>query len=316
MALPDHATVHEGRDGWLFLVGGTNRVLAQYRRSPATWWRARRWRRLIEGRAARCAALGARYLHAVVPEKLTVYGDSLSGLDLRPGLAPAFRLARALEGSPAAGCWVDLAGVLREARDGAELYFRTDTHWTFAGCHLAYEALCRAAGIAPRADLAGRPFVEGPMLRDLGDKLDPPRTEICRSYNVRRDAVRVEVNPLLAAYEAAGLAQELHVGAQAAFRNDAAEAAPLRVVLFGDSCAHFDPMMLTGMLAETVRELHFVWSARLDLGYVARVRPDIVVGEIAERFLARVPTDDLDLEAYGAARLAEFAASGAQRRVV
>ena len=40
--------VHVGRDGWLFLIGGTNRVLSQYRRSLPQWWTIRRWARLIE----------------------------------------------------------------------------------------------------------------------------------------------------------------------------------------------------------------------------------------------------------------------------
>ncbi len=69
------------------------------------------------------------------------------------------------------------------------------------------------------------------------------------------------------------------------------------MVLFGDSCAHFAPFMLTGLLAESFREVHFVWSSSLDWHYIEAVKPDILLYELAERFIARVPTDDYDVAA-------------------
>lgn len=297
--------VQEGRDGWLFLVGGTNRVRTQYRADLAGRWRLRRWRAVIAARALRAEALGIRLVQLVVPEKLTVYADLFPELGIDWRLSPARRLGLAL-GPRRNLAHVDLVGALRAAREREEVYFRTDTHWTPAGCAVAYEALCRAAGIAPRADLLARPFVEEELVRDLGEKLDPPRTERVRSHTFQREARRVHTGPLLAAYEAAGRAVELHVGAHAVFRNATAPSA-LRVVLFGDSCAHFAPFMLTGMLAETVAELHFVWSQSVDWPYVARVRPDLLVCEMAERFMMRVPNDRFDLTAQNRERLARFA---------
>ncbi len=46
------------------------------------------------------------------------------------------------------------------------------------------------------------------------------------------------------------------------------------------------------MLAETFRCVHFVWSAAIDWALVARLRPDIVLTESAERFMTRLPDDD------------------------
>ena len=89
-------------------------------------------------------------------------------------------------------------------------------------------------------------------------------------------------------------------------------------MLFGDSYAHFTPIMLTIMLAETFREVHFVWSASIDWGYVERARPDLVIVEIAERFMLRVPDDTFDLEAHAAERFGDelraFAETRAARR--
>ena len=42
-----------------------------------------------------------------------------------------------------------------------------------------------------------------------------------------------------------------------------------------------------------------MWSANLDWSYIAAVRPDILLFELAERFLARLPTDDFDVAVSG-----------------
>ncbi len=283
-----HPDLHVGADGELFLVGGTNRALDAYRSGLATWWRDVRWRRLVARRRRRAARLGLRYVQAIVPEKLTVYGDRLEGLRVDVARAPAVRLAEGLRGRPAAASLVDLVGPLRGARDEA-IYLRTDTHWTSAGCHLAYAEICRAAGLAPRRDLVERAADEIDFVGDLGGKLDPPRGERIRRGSMLRDARLVFENA--AAGKLARGEPGRHGGAHVAFANDSPEAAPLRVLLFGDSCSHVTPFLLTGMLAETVRRLDFIWSGSVDWAYVAETRPDLVVCELAERFMARVPAD-------------------------
>ncbi|MGY2048097.1 alginate O-acetyltransferase AlgX-related protein [Methylobacterium sp. JK268] len=286
--------VHEGRDGWLFLVGGNNDVLAQYRRSWRTWLHDWRWRRVVVGRADRCRRLGIRYLHLVVPEKLTVYDTLTDGLAVDLAAAPALRLGRWLRGSGAAGAHVDLVAPLRARRDEAELYFRTDTHWTHAGCFVAYEALCRRLGAVPREDLrADRLLPERPLCGDLGDKLTPLRFETFTPHALQRDAERVFASDLVRDFEAAGRVGELHLGTHVVFRNESPRADPRRIVLFGDSCSHFRwevySGFLTGLLAETFREVHFLWTPGIDYQYLAKVRPDVAIGEFAERFLARLP---------------------------
>jgi len=295
MAATDKTHVHLGRDGWLFLIAGSNRVMDRYRGPLAQWWLLRRWSRLIAARAARAERLGIRCLHVFVPEKLSVYDNKTDGLRYDPGHASTRLLARRLGRSPA---YLDLLAPLRAARDGeAPLYLRTDTHWSLEGCLLAYRTLMRALGATPPADIALRPRVECPEVMDLGGKLAEPPVEAVERMAILRDATRVETGPLLAAYEAAGRAADLHTGAHVVYRNAAETADPRRLVLFGDSCAHFAPFMLTGLLAESFREVHFVWSSSLDWHYIEAVKPDILLYELAERFIARVPTDDYDVAA-------------------
>jgi hypothetical protein len=233
----------------------------------------------------------------IVPEKLSVYDDKTDGLRYAPAKASTRRLARSLARHPA---YLDLLAPLRAARNGpVPLYLRTDTHWTAQGCLLAYREIMRALGAIPPADIGGRPLVVSDAVMDLGEKLrDRPKERLTR-FMLQRDAKRVEVGPLLAAYEAQGRDRDVHVGAHVVYRNASPSADPRRLVLFGDSCAHFDPFLLTGLLAESFSEVHFVWSSSLDWDYIERVRPDILLFELAERFLARLPKDDFDVTVAG-----------------
>lgn len=305
-------SVHVGRDGWLFLIGGTNRVLDRYRGGLRHWLLLRGWTRLIEARARRAERLGIRCLHVIVPEKLSVYDNKTDGLRYAPGKASTRRLARRLSRHPA---YLDLLAPLRAGRDGpVPLYLRTDTHWTIQGCLLAYREIMRALGSIPPADIGARPQLVTEAVMDLGEKLSERPRERLERFMLLRDAKRVEIGPLLAAYEAQGRDREAHVGAHVVFRNETEDADPRRLVLFGDSCAHFDPFLLTGLLAESFREVHFVWSASLDWGYIERVRPDILLFELAERFLARLPRDDFDVAVSGqrgtGGRLAQMNGAG------
>ena len=69
------------------------------------------------------------------------------------------------------------------------------------------------------------------------------------------------------------------------------------VVLFGDSFSDYRPSSLTWLLAEEFSDVHFIWSAGLDFDYVQRVSATIVVSELAERFMSRLPQDDVIVEA-------------------
>lgn len=302
MPAPESDNVHVGRDGWLFLTAGSNNVIGQFSRSGLMRRRVRAWARRVAARVRRCAELDAQYLHVIVPEKLTVYDHRLDGLKVAVRLSPAVRLRRALLFRPRArrAC-LDLVRTFRAARDEADLFFRTDSHWSFAGCALAYREICAACGATARDDWP-EPHAHLVRAGDLGGKFVPPITESWPLRSLQRDSVRVHASPIVRAREAAGRADTLHVGSHVIYRNTSDRADPRRIVLFGDSYAHFAPIMLTVLLAETFAEVHFLWSSSLDWSYVARVRPDLVIGQVAERFMFQVPDDRFDLEAYAAER--------------
>jgi hypothetical protein len=127
---------------------------------------------------------------------------------------------------------------------------------------------------------------------------------------MQQDAVRTYGSPIVEAREKAGLLHTLHVGAHVVYGN-AKATDPRRLALFGDSFSHIMPYMLTIMLAETFREVHFIWSTSLDWPYIERVRPDIVLTEVAERFMTQLPDDTFSVERYAQDRFGtELAATG------
>jgi alginate O-acetyltransferase complex protein AlgJ len=290
--------VHKGLDDWLFLTGGSNFVTTLYQREGGHLPDSAlgRWRDAILDRKARCDAIGARFAHLVIPEKLTIYGHKQAEPLVDPDLAPGLRLIELFDGDPAAYGYVDLIGPMRARRDDVDLYWRTDTHWNPAGCLLGYEILCNALGLAPNAALSERPFVDEARLLDLGSKLDPPIYESVREVTWRLDATRVYCNNVVRLLEAHEYGGEIHVGSHAIFKNPAAPNA-CKLLLFGDSFAGVSPRSFTTMLAETVSELEFVWSANVDWALVKRSRPDIVVTEIAERYMALPPNARFNLRA-------------------
>lgn len=288
--------VHAGQDGWLFLTGGSNCVLAQYGRpgyrSKDLW----RWRRILAERRRRCAALGIAYGHVVVPEKLTVCDPALHGLPIDPSRSPILRLKRRLLLSGGRQSWIDLVRPFRKAFGVAQLYHRTDTHWTFEGCQLAYQVICRHFGVVSRHNFADRRDAELiTFAGDLGSKYNSVRDEVIRSAEFETEARRVYANELLTALEEKGRGIEAHSGAHVIYRNESVSADPRSLVLFGDSYSQHTPGPFTGtltaMFADTFREFHMIWSPSIDWDYVEKVRPDFVLSEIAERFMVQVPPE-------------------------
>lgn len=291
--------IHEGKDGWLFVISGTNNPFMQYKRTMKMRKVLRSWKHLIRERYKRSGKMGIRYVHVVVPEKLTVYDSKLRDLTIDTNLSPALRLRRSLWFHPnVRHACLDLVRPFRAVRDARQIYFKTDSHWTFEGRLVAYRIICEALGAAPRADFEERPAAERAVAGDLGMALRPPRREKARFRQLQRDAVRSYASPIVLAREAGGRALDLHVGANVVYRNESAQADGRTLVLFGDSYSAWDASMLTIMLAETFREVHFVWSASVDWSYVERVKPDILMTEIAERFMWKEQRDTLDLDAY------------------
>jgi hypothetical protein len=286
--------VYEGKDGWLFLVGGSNAVGSLYDRASPVLPDAkiRQWARLIEDRTRRLERMGVRYVHMNIPEKLTVYDHKLHSPIVDWTLSPAMRLGEMLQRSPCAHVWLDLIEPFRAARDERQLYFKTDTHWSAEGCFLAYRLLCERIGLAADPTLLSRPHHEFEGVFDLGSKMDPFVGERVRGYDYTKHSSRVYCNLVAKYQEMPQFTGTIHVGSHVRYRNEASSPPHKKIILFGDSYSLPGRTALTGMLAETAREVEFIWSGNLNWDYIRRRKPDIVIFELAERFLRLVPNDN------------------------
>jgi alginate O-acetyltransferase complex protein AlgJ len=290
--------VYEGQDGWLFLIGGSNSIGALYDRNAPLLDDAKlqQWVKLIEGRARRLERMRIEYVHISIPEKLTLYDNKFHDppiVDWR--LSPSMRLREMMQRSPYARVWLDLVDPFRAARDDIQLYYRTDTHWTPEGCFLAYKLLCEKIGIAPELTLLARPRREVESVLDLGLKMEPLVYEQLRLYDFTKDSQKTYRNVIAQYVDTVTANALVHVGSHIRYKNSNPSAANKRILIFGDSYASQRPDGLTAMLAETAREVEFIWSSNLDWAYIKRAQPDIVVYDLVERFMTIVANDRLSL---------------------
>lgn len=301
-------TVHVGRDGWLFLVGGSNSVEDFYKKNSAfTDELAQAWVELLRARNERMTERGIDYFHIAAPEKLSVFNKYYDGELEDPDGGPICQLRNNYLG--AVPSLVNLVDYFRQgAESGTNLYWKTDTHWSCYGAYAAYQMLLSRLGDPLRDDLLGYPGTEGEAVLDLGGKLNPPIFEKARWLNLERHSVRRYANELVRFKERNNLIDEphLHSGSHVIFENRTAAAIDKVVVLFGDSFSEYRPQLLTGMLAETYREVHFIWNSNIDDEYVKQVKPDIVLTELAERFMVQLPTDDLDISSFAKERIEAY----------
>lgn len=296
--------VLRGEDGWLFLWDGSNHVHRYYSRPDHfTDADATDWAGLLRDRNERLRCMGIAYRHLTVPDKLSVYPEHVPVRLAHYDRHPARLVGRLADPAVNIDILPDLRaeaptalGRLVGTRDAAasdRYFFRTDSHWTFAGCQIAYWRMCNSLGVAPR-DLSDRRSGSIKLALDLGSKLDPPVTERAHFTQILRDARRVRENAMVRYNETEGFARgtPAFVGCYVQHRNDHPHAIPQTLLLFGDSFSEFRPSLLTAMLAETFRDVHFVWSTSMDMDLLREIAPDVVITEIAERFMNRLPKDD------------------------
>lgn len=309
------ADVHVGQDGWMFLVGGANDVIRYY--TEPNYFdneRQRLWLALLQERNRRAAALGARYCHVIAPEKISVYPEHFGGRLPFFEAAPSFSLPALEATSRGARTLVDVIGALAGAKaHRSPLYFRTDTHWTPEAVDAVAAATCAQLGTPYGDNFAMRPRGEASLVLDLGGKFVPPVSE---TWHIRRPSgrlVRTSANRLVTFKETHQLEHEggLHVGSAVSFLNNS-PVVDARLVVFGDSFSEYRDHLLFGALAENFRESHFVWSSQLDWAYIAALKPDFVISELAERFMNIVPSTDIVLESFVEERLNAFKASNAR----
>ncbi len=175
MSNPD---IHQGLDGWLFLIGGSNNVGKMF--ADKDWISeadCEIWRQLLLRRKEILAKKNIRYVHFWVPDKLSVYREFVADQSLFLPQAPMDMIRRYGDWEPLADIYLDIRPAMEGAKTSGLLYWKTDTHWTFAGACAAYSALCSMIGASPAPGFESRPQEYVELALDLGSKLTPPVKE-------------------------------------------------------------------------------------------------------------------------------------------
>jgi hypothetical protein len=291
--------VHVGHDGWLFLQGGSNKVLSLFTEPEAyTATLETGWRNLLRDRAARLGAHGIPYRHVVAPDKLSVFPEFYrAGLNLLDR-SPLRRLVDPTQPGGRPDFVIDPTAVLNAGNGALNSYFKTDSHWTIWGAYLVYRMVCESLGVADPIDFNARRLGRYEVCFDLGSKLNPPVVEDHMFWPPSDTITRAFANALVILREqgeAHGGPTPGHHGTHIVLRNSAPHVARKCLVIFGDSFSDYRPSSLTYLFAEAFNEVHFVWSTDIDVDYARRVGADAVVSEIAERFMTRLPADKLSV---------------------
>ncbi|MET0602640.1 MAG: hypothetical protein ABW167_11675 [Baekduia sp.] len=285
-----------GRRGWVFLGGGTNTILDQYRGAfalPEDFDAC--WTQALEVRRRGAEELGAAFVALVVPDKLAVLAADFPDPLPRMAEAPAAMLAARPE--------LDLLYPVAElAAVPGGAFLRTDTHLTYAGNAALAQAVGTALGVTIDHELQPERVKRYVTSGDLGSRYSPPIVEVVAAPNDHGDAEIIASNrDEIAAVGA-------HVGTRQVLRNDRAPDSRTAVV-FGDSYALAAPHYqgLAWFLAQAFREVHFLWVPfGWDPGYAAAASAEVVVCQGAERFAIRPPELQVDVHALAAQALSRL----------
>lgn len=301
--------VLHGKDGWLFLFEGSNMVSELFFDPIQTLGETiAEWQQLLLGRRERIEALGAKYFHFWAPDKFSVYPEYLPDqLKLCPD-TPAQVIQQMNAPAELSEILIDMLPAFHAAKAGDLLYWKTDTHWTYEGALVAYHVLCNILNTPPILDLMERPRNIAERVLDLGGKISPKKTELCHFVDVLSKSKISYKNELVRFIEllAPQFQGDFHLGTSVGFKNLASDCDPRKVLIFGDSYCEYRPTSLSALLGETFEQVQFVWSARVDYRLIEQQRPDVVLTINAERFMRKLPPDDLDISRYPYVTIASF----------
>lgn len=277
-----------GYDGVMFLTGGSNSLMEQYRmpREQAEEL-AEQWVALLRRRAERCADLGIQYVQTILPEKLSILRE-LAPAPVN-GPTPLFpAVAGRLRGE---SWWVNVRPPLEQVKPKRTAFFATDTHLSPLGTQKVAANLFAAVEPSLRGVVNSVPMSTTLARRgDLGKYFGT-----LPFYEQVPFAVDQDFLPHgdgLERAERGEAGADRHRGLWFDFANSTAPSSKSVMVFGSSSFGPGDHSEHLGWWAKHLfSEFRMRWQSVFDWEEIERVRPDVVIGQTIERFMPEVPKD-------------------------
>ena len=282
-----------GGDGWLFLAG--DRVLEDFlSMNLFSIEQLEARRKLLEGKRNWLAKRGIRYLFVVPPNKQSIYSEFMPKAYRRlQGQSRLDQLLAYMQKHSDVNI-LDLRQALREAKSDHQVFFRRDTHWNQLGGLIASREIFRAVNYSLTLDTNRHPIrrlgdyrvhteerqIQSDLARLLGYPTEArdqsyviePKFELVSHKKTLPDFLGRSWDPMPAPFVLEG------------------PSSGLRCVVFHDSFA----MNIAPYFPEHFQRSLFVWqrnpTGEVFKSVVAAEHPDIVIEEVAERFLFYLET--------------------------
>ena len=275
-----------GKDNWLYFLGEDGLSLERNYRGtlPIEDTLFDRLVTELKRRTQFLSAHGVPYVVVIVPEKFTIYPEHLPDWVRRMPRTP---LDRAVDAIRADGSirFVDLRGLLRNAKGGEPLYYTSDSHWNLNGATLAYDAIMREVQSAlPPGRL---PSIAPPARPPYVAGVDVYRGDLARMAGFRPRFEEPDYAPLskVLGDPSSRCARRVDNGVDAGFEFYACARNELpRAVVYRDSMG----IPLIPLLSENFSRVVYVESRHLDPALILRERPDVVIEEMVERAMFSV----------------------------
>ncbi len=272
-----------GKEGWLFL--GDPDVVSNYRGlAPLTPFELERWGKVLTERRDWLSNQGIEYLVVLVPDKNLIYGEYMPDSLPRVGQNhPLEQLSTYLE-THSDLPWLDLQEIMLKNKEATRLYHKTDSHWNEAGAYLAYQEIHKRLGdTLPSLN-------RNPPIRVRSEEYVRPGLGLAVTVSMEDQYPEsIVALPPIAPHARERIADEEQPrNPRRVLKSRIFETSdPLqpRAIVFRDSFAN----ALIPYLAEDFSRSVFIWDRDVDPEAVLMEKPDIVIQEIAGRFLGRRP---------------------------
>ncbi|WP_229744716.1 alginate O-acetyltransferase AlgX-related protein [Neiella marina] len=266
-----------GKNGRLFLDHDANHVMLQHSGDLTfTAEQLNDWFELLARRANFFQQKNIKFCFLIAPDAQSVFYDELP---FEPSLRRPIhdfmeRMAPAL--TEVIHYPLDTLKALRSSN--YTVYPKTDTHWSSYSCFKIYQSL---QGIIDEEFLSDDEvyFDQINIVGDLGNKVVPERQSSFTVAKVKQQKSQLIFNN--------GMSVR---GRCQIFRNSSAVENGKVCLLFGDSFS-YDTL---AFFKESYDTFVFCHSASIDYDLISLYKPNVVICEMAERFLLNIPSDNVE----------------------